>query len=260
MLDSPDSWDWDEKPRGKTKPILGVILGLGVFCLIIFAFLIGRASSRSTVQNETTDLPSTLETPVVRQPPTATVPGLNASPTPVVDSSPMPTQDPNPALSLPFQDNFDNGLDPNWRIVAGEPLILDGKLSPASAELRIEIGNSKLTTYTLEMDVWGEKPDLCGIGYGKHLKVNPAPKLRFQFFGFTFGGRLIWETYASSQWSEMARYDNLKCGRFKVVVANSSYSLSIQGDLVSEIISLPAEGPLSISMDDSITLDNLVIR
>lgn len=50
-------------------------------------------------------------------------PAITAAP--IILETPI---DPYPTLILPFEDNFDSGLDSTWRIDFGQPIILDGKL------------------------------------------------------------------------------------------------------------------------------------
>jgi len=170
------------------------------------------------------------------------------------------TQDPDPDLALPFQDSFDQGLNPLWRIVVGKPMILDGRLTPVSDQLRIEIGNTRLNQYTLEMDMWGKEKDYCGFGYSNHLTINFSPNLRFSYGYTDSNGRLVWDTFENNEWKEIARFDGLECGRLKVNVSNDSYSVLINGQLVNELKLDPAVGPLSIGIDEGVTIDNLEIK
>ncbi|NLI41380.1 MAG: hypothetical protein GX421_09405 [Caldisericales bacterium] len=164
------------------------------------------------------------------------------------------------STELPFTDDFNDGLAAEWNIVSGIPVILDGRLGVASDDMAIELNNFNLDNYTLEMDVWGEETDYCGFGYFKYLMVGFSPKLRFKFSYTDYSGDLTWEAYTSDEWKKINRYDDLDCGRFKIVVSGSSYRIFIKGELVSEIILTPAEGPLTIYLDDGVTVDNLSIK
>ena len=165
-----------------------------------------------------------------------------------------------PGLVLPFEDNFNNGLRPEWTVAAGTPFVLDGRLTPAGEHLQIEIGGPELTAYTLEFDPWGKEKDYCGFSYFKYLTVNFSPTLRLSYNYVDYAGRLIWQVFESGDWKELSRYDNQECGRFRVIVADNKYQVFILGQLVSELVASPAAGPLSIGLDEGVTLDNLVIK
>lgn len=204
----------------------------------------------------------TTPTTAMRAPISATV-TQTSSGSSGITNTPTPTPgfvDLNPELTLPFYDDFDNGLSPIWRVISGMPLVTDGRLTSATDELRLEIGNTALQNYTLEMDIWGEKSDYCGFGYWKYLTIGFSPKLRFQFSYVDYDGRLVWYTYTANEWKEIQSYNNLECGRLKIEVSGNSYRVSIQSELVSEMVAAPAQGPLYIGIDDSVTIDNLSIR
>lgn len=182
---------------------------------------------------------------------------------PVITAAPViaetPT-DPYPPLILPFEDNFDNGLNSQWRIDFGQPIIIDGRLAPSGDELVIEIGNRDLKQYTLELDVWGKDPDYCGFGYFEYLTLNFSPTLRYSFAYTDYIGDGKWETYEEDDWNQVSRKSGFDCGRFRFVVNNSSYQLFINGQLSDELVYTEALGPLLISLDENVTIDNLSIK
>lgn len=166
--------------------------------------------------------------------------------------------DMNPPLQLPFTDNFDQGLRSEWRVINGRPLVSEGRLTSAVDELSIEIGNSTLTDYTLQLDVGGKTS--CSHGYGDYLTITFSPTLRFSYHYIDFGGRLIWSTYDSKDWTEISRQDHLDCGRFEIKVSGNKYQLLINGSLASDLVFEPAQGPLLMSIDEHVFIDNLEVR
>jgi len=164
------------------------------------------------------------------------------------------------SIELPFTDDFNDGLAAEWNIVSGIPVILDGRLGAASDDIAIELNDFNLDNYTLEMDVWGEELDDCPYGSEESLYVSFSPKLRFSVWFTSFDGVLNWDAYTSDKWKNIYRVDVEDCGRYKFVVNGSSYRVFAKGKLVSEIILTPAEGPLTIYLDDGVTIDNLSIQ
>ncbi|MBK8932227.1 MAG: hypothetical protein IPM76_07905 [Chloroflexi bacterium] len=124
----------------------------------------------------------------------------------------------------------------------------------------MEIGNTSLNNYVLEMDVRGEDANYCGFGYWNYLKLNFAPALQYQFGYTDSNGRAKWLINDSGNWTEILRQDDLDCGRFRFVVTGNSYKVYINGQLAGELISDYAEGPLLVQIDDSVFIDNFEIK
>lgn len=176
---------------------------------------------------------------------------------PVQSTQPAPEiQDFNPSLSLPFSDNFDNGLNPEWRVMSGSPVVVGGKLQTLE-ELTIEIGNNNLTSYQLDFDC-------CGGSSGQ-TTVTIGRKLRFWFndcgVNCGYGG---WEGYSNDTWQKLERFDLMGTpGHFTIIVSGSTCQLYAKTGLVSEITFIALNGPVSITLTKeavSPEIDDLVIK
>ena len=176
----------------------------------------------------------------------------------VSEEPPQPLQDLNPEISLPFSDNFDNGLNSEWRVLNGQPVITEGKLQSAGDDLVIEIGNNSLNNYVTEFDCCGK---------AGRVTVTFGNLLRFWFndcgVACGYGG---WEGFADGKWEQLSRFDiNDTPGRFRIVLAGNTCQLYAKGGLVSEIsYGTTLSGPLNISIKKSIgwssAIDNFEIR
>jgi hypothetical protein len=182
-------------------------------------------------------------------------------PVAATESPPTPSAtraDTNPPLALPFVDSFDQGLRPEWRVINGQPLVSNGRLTSAVDELSLEIGNTTLTDYTLSFDVSGDEG--CGTGYWKNLELGFSPTLKMTYSDTDYNGRLTWWTWYENDWSMIDRQERLDCGRFGIVVFGNTYQVRLNGTLVSELVFGPASGPLLVSIDESVYIDNLSIE
>lgn len=165
----------------------------------------------------------------------------------------------NPPLQLPFADDFDQGLRSEWRVINGRTLVSDGRLTSAVDEVSLELGNRDLKNYTLEFDYSSKNPKSCFIQ--THFIIRFSPTLRFDFG--PYGGinrTLRWEAYDSGKWEIIDRQQDLDCGRFEIEVSGNFYRVWINGQLESDLIFEPAQGPLLIKLDDGVFIDNFVIR
>jgi hypothetical protein len=70
-------------------------------------------------------------------------------------TTPLPIT-PIPSLKLPFEDNFDNGLDPNWKPQAGVWRWVSGQMTadPSTNHNITLVGNDNWDNYTVDVDVY----------------------------------------------------------------------------------------------------------
>lgn len=193
--------------------------------------------------------------------PQLAVPAQDDPNAPIETATPSATRaDTNPPLALPFFDGFDQGLRPEWRIINGRPLVSEGRLTSAVGELSLEIGNTSLQNYTLSFDASGEYGNGCGGGYGDDLVIGFSPTLRLSYYKTDFSGSLRWYTFDNNDWVMIAKQDGIDCGHFEIVVLGNSYQVLVNGSLGSELVFEPAQGPLLMSIDEHVFIDNLEVR
>jgi len=155
-----------------------------------------------------------------------------------------PTLTATPSLALPFQDNFDQGLSPQWRVVSGVPVVSNGQLGSAGDSLLLEIGDSSLGNYTVSFDF--------------DFPVFPtiAGKVMFNLASGCACSRL--EVFQDNDWVTIAETYQLPAdGNLRIVVASGKYSIFIDGGLQLEAIyGSTLFGPFSLRIDKNGTVDN----
>lgn len=186
----------------------------------------------------------------------------NSAPTAALQ--PAPEVDFNPALTLPFYDDFEDGPDPQWR-VSGSPLITQGALA-SSDSVTLEIGNNSLRTYIVEFDVISTS-EFCSWSYYDFLVIGVTPTLQYraQFTDTYSRGR--WYSLENGEWKEILRDEigvvaNQSCvNRVRVTVNGNSYKIYANGSLTSELIYGTSTGaPFTIGTNKIPLIDNLSIN
>ena len=149
-------------------------------------------------------------------------------------SSDNDVPDPNPALKLPFTDNFDTGLDSAWRILSGNPVVANGKLGSAPGkEVYLEIGNNELRDYTVTVEVTGGD-----YAWDGHLYLTLTPSLQVHISSNAYYTRIQWLAFADNKWDEIntVKFDAADASNFKVTVSGRNYAVYANGQLVSELV------------------------
>ena len=131
-------------------------------------------SNSSTAMTFLTSTPTSenLSTPTGENTPTPTNTLL-----PTTTTIPSPTISPTASISLPFNDNFDNGINSNWKVIAGTWRTVDGKLIADAGRNPSEIivGDENWRNYIIEFDVYSKSAAGFPIGVivrsmdGNHL-------------------------------------------------------------------------------------------
>ena len=174
--------------------------------------------------------------------------------------TPTPTVDPHPDLVLPFEDNFNDGLNPEWRLIgSGEPVLVDGKLTATSGgEVSLEIGNSNLVDYTLEFD-------LITSGSSGHLKFYFTSTRALQINN----NRMIWSEFEENSWQETSRHNTNITWlwgnnnyRIRIIRSGDYYEIFKDGALEHTMrYGDPSGSKLIINIrNNNIAIDNLVIK
>ena len=257
----PSKQNESKTTSGKQIAIIGGCLGIVVSGIAIFTFLTG-IPSLNLLKSNNEEQPSS---------------NNNASPVEVyptnesqvnVQPNPPSVTDPYPALLLPFEDNFDTGLNANWRVVSGNPLIINGRLSAADKkDIYIEIGNNQLKDYTVNFQVFGKDVWDWG-GYFSDLEITFNPTLKVNI-DTTDGGiiRAFWYGFDGNEWAQLqdSSYQGIDNeDAIQIIASGNSYSLYVNGQVFSSVVygSQGSMGsPLKIHLyGDNILLDNFSIR
>lgn len=149
---------------------IGIIIGGGIIIMCLCC-LIGYRITRVIPLNFFDRTPEPTEVPIIPTntplPPTATptitqTPTVTPSPTitntspptdtlvptdtPTITYTPLPSATPVPVL---FEDDFEDGLDPAWVILDGDPIVSNGRLN-ANEHTWLSIGIPTWTNYSVE--------------------------------------------------------------------------------------------------------------
>ncbi|MEW5989360.1 MAG: hypothetical protein AB1791_22255, partial [Chloroflexota bacterium] len=161
-----------------------------------------------------------------------------------------------PTLALPFVDNFEFGLSPEWDVLLGEPFIKDGRLGSGTDSMRLSL-NLYQTDCTLEFD---------REGYGQTI-WQFTPNLRFVIEGPYSGAYNRWEVRREQEWtvqSEVLGF--VQDGGYQFVILDNVYSIYLNGEQLSQIVYGQATpSPLLLTINrgyasDEPFVDNVEVR
>ena len=173
--------------------------------------------------------------------------------TPQPTNTPRPTIAPSPTpipFPLPFIDNFEQGLNPEWKVVQGQPLILNGWLGAPLDGVTLEIGDNSLGDYAVEFDY-----DISLDGYD----ITFANSVLLE----VSRGVLYWKGNAGGDWTTLYyghREGIGTDGTLRIVKTGNSYQTFLNGLPHSSITyGLAGQGPLRIFIDYNEFIDNFSI-
>ena len=199
-----------------------------------------------------TPLPTQTPYPTYTLQPTST-PYPTYTPRPTPTDVPLPTLTSTPALVIPFQDNFDQGQSAEWRVLTGQTISNNGRLTAAIDRVELEIGDTSLINYVVDFNFSLETYCL-GCGY-EGITLNFGPNLRFDL------GR-GWRAYYNNGWNPITEgYPIAKTGTVKFIVIDHTYKVVVDGKPFSEITysGTQSNGPLGIQIRQGSFIDNFSI-
>jgi hypothetical protein len=168
-----------------------------------------------------------------------------------------PTAIPTPSLALPFEDNFDNSLRPEWTIIGGQPLFINGHLTALSDELlTLLIGDASFGgNFTVSLDT-----PKCTYPHGP-LIITIGQKTRFKLEGVAASVRFAWEEFQDNEWITRENTGGPPCEvSVQISVAGNAYTVLIQGEVYREFAyGEPVFGPLTLSIGQQREIDNVRI-
>lgn len=152
-----------------------------------------------------------------------------------------------PPFSLPFVDNFDGGLRPEWEVRSGEIFIGNGRLGAASGEVTLSIGDM-LTDYEVSFDYWNLRAN--------YIELLVAPEL--DYLRDTQWSR--WYEREGNEWTETVfdGNDAPRDGNLAIIREGNKISIFLNSNLNYEYIyngELSA-GPIGLAFEDEVQIDN----
>jgi hypothetical protein len=169
----------------------------------------------------------------------------------VIVTATPPSASATPSLALPFEDNFDQGLRPEWRVLEGEPLITNGELQAAGQRLTLQMGDATLTDYTVRFDT----VRACTTNNDEFV-LTIAERVEFSMRGT----HLVWRAFDGSNWQVLGD-DFLSCPRnARVTVANGRYTVAISNAIAVEFqYGTAVSGPMTLTVKNELAIDNLTV-
>lgn len=222
---------------------LTIIVGLATIATCILAFV--SFVIPQTTQPHSTPSPVVIIAPVSSSPthlqdsPTYT-PYPTYTPLPTLTPPPLPTQTSFTRIPLPFQDDFDNGIKPEWEMVSGTWRVINGQLAADETDQQtaILVGDNTWTDYTVDVDVYNYN---FNSSAGVIVRENGGNFLLFK----TSSTRSEWilvsgtsETvlaYSPEGGLSFSSFVGYVKNHFKIVVSNQTYSAYIDGKLYLQV-------------------------
>jgi hypothetical protein len=159
-----------------------------------------------------------------------------------------------PFISLPFEDNFNNGLSSAWNILSGEPVISNGKLKTTEGGLVIGLCQKLPPNFSIQIDFdlnYGHAP-------GNVLKIV-MDDIRVDFNNTN----VQWDEFRDNSWNQIEYVNGWgDSGNLRLVVNGNKYIVYLNGNKHSEVIFglIMNNHQISIDMNtDEISIDNLMI-
>lgn len=151
---------------------------------------------------------------------------------------------------LPFSDDFDKGLKPEWKILGGNPVITNGLLKSAKDDLIIQIGDESNGNYSISLD-W-----MCNWG----LTIVFGNRIRFYYGGNVW----YWQAYDNNQWTTITDIDPWRIcvssdsmETMVVSVMGNQYQIFHAGSIAFEgSYGQHVTGPVTIVVPSFQTIDN----
>lgn len=172
----------------------------------------------------------------------------------------MPAATPTASLILPFEDDFNNGLRPEWDVVSGEPMIVSGRVGRTSGILRLSLGDTTLSNYILEFDFYGVRNNCANCLF---IEMLIGTDTKYYVVGGAVGGlysRL--DVFDDGQWRNLLSSSTSKDAHVKLQFTGNRINLFLNSTPSEPIIygsEFALRGPIIITLDRGEFIDNFSI-
>ncbi|MFC1879100.1 hypothetical protein ACFLZW_04235 [Chloroflexota bacterium] len=247
-------------------------IGLGTIALIVICCIVVAAGTYwfgtnmaipyiteiAAANASITQSPAIPGEPTDARPPTAAILPTDR-PRPTSTTAPIPTSTEPfvpPADGILFQDNFDNGLSPEWQVVSGKPAVANGHLTSASNSSWLMVGDPRWTNYKIEFYVYDDaEPSYIGI-HAQDIGNMVALKWYFAY--------CEWNVVADGDWLRIKdTYDDnvdFESSMISLSVTNNTYSAFGGGRSLSSFWdSTYSQGMVALKLTPYIVIDDLII-
>jgi hypothetical protein len=173
------------RPVRNGKSSAPLMMGLIMFLLLLAVgsgYFLGKQAIPASVAVTKTDAPA--NEPVETE--------TTASPQEIPEGVP---EDDAPGTPVPgFADNFDNGLDPVWSIIYGQPVITNGQLT-SNIDTGFAAGDPSWENYQIDFDVDTNQTDCPFVDSSNSVGVRVGDFDHAYWFVFT-GCEAAWSSFA----------------------------------------------------------------
>ena len=186
-------------------------------------------------------------TPYPPLPPTSTVPPDTATP----PQTPTETLVPTPAVTLPFRDNFNDGLSDLWEVQSGTWRIVDGVLNPDPdcRNCAIFVGDESWTDYAVKVDLVHS----CATNERVFVRVTADSYMMFEIS--TLWVKLIVSNQGQKTEIASNRITTLPCRmqyNIRIEAKGPSFLVYLNGDhLMSATDSMVVRGRVGLGASNS---------
>lgn len=166
----------------------------------------------------------------------------------LVTAAPEPTPTVQPDLI--FKDTFDNGVRPDWKVLADQPLTVDGRLTASTQKLTMQYGDTGLKNFAIDFDL--------NTG-GASIVVMIGGQLRLLY---EQGYGTKWFHLVNGNWQYLATTPNIgDAQHVRIEVKGSTYTVDRNnGQQKSDIsASIAGQGPIQLIIDKGCFVDNFTI-
>jgi hypothetical protein len=204
-----------------------------------------------------TRTPAPTNTPTVTITPTATI-------EPTATITPTETPSPTPSIILPWEDDFNNGINPEWKKLGGEYSIDfrngSGWLTPLDPSecLSLQVGDELPKNFAVEMNNL-PRSSLGGWAVRNRLSITIGGKITI----FPATIRLYWSSFDSPEIKSFDRGPELDAAtHLRVEALGTHYVFWMNGVVQGEFIHPTAEatGPITIELCGFVHIDNFRIE
>lgn len=153
-----------------------------------------------------------------------------------------------------FEDNFDNGLSPDWKIESGHPIVVSGTLS-ADQDTTLTVGDPSWGNYQVEFSVKGG--DCCDDRVIAVRVVDSNNMVGFTY-SWCYGCFTGWYVLKDGQKNKIPNTDKApSANQIRLVAQNNKFSVFSGNELLSSFYDDSfQQGKIALMIGRNDTIDN----
>ena len=227
--------------KGKRPPRRGrlVLAVMGVLLVLVggASYWLGTRNNPPVAPVNASEPPQSVLSPTLPLPSPSLESTLTFTPEATFTPTTPPTATTNPFL---FSDNFNDGLDPAWTTIFGDPIVVNGQLT-ASESTMVSVGDASWTDYQVSFDI--DMPlSACRLGDLSNAVGVRASSVDSMLILVFSGCHSQWNNVVGGAWNPIAAtyIDSFFAGDSKHItidVKGNQISVHFNADLISSLVS-----------------------